>query len=78
MTGTVEPRLSRGLRDLLPEQMLARQRMVDTIRGVYEQYGFVPLNTPAIEYLDVLSGSAPEMHRLPFAFFEYYSPSVPG
>ena len=38
--------------------MLARQRMVDTIRGVYELYGFVPLNTPAIEYLDVLSGSA--------------------
>ncbi len=54
----VEPRLSRGLRDLLPEQMLARQRMVDTIRGVYELYGFSPLETPAVEYLDVLSGSA--------------------
>lgn len=55
---TVEPRLSRGLRDLLPDQMLARQQMVDTIRRVYELYGFVPLHTPAIEYLDVLSGSA--------------------
>ena len=53
-----EPRLSRGLRDLFPDQMLARQRMIDTIRGVYELYGYVPLNTPAIEYLDVLSGSA--------------------
>src|SRR5205085_6339108 len=58
MPETVEPRLSRGLRDLLPAQMLARQRMIDTIRGVYELYGFVPLATPAIEYLDVLSGSA--------------------
>jgi histidyl-tRNA synthetase len=58
MPATVEPRVSRGLRDLLPDQMLARQQMVDTIRGVYELYGFVPLNTPAIEYLDVLSGSA--------------------
>ncbi|MEA2564387.1 MAG: histidyl-tRNA synthetase [Acidobacteriota bacterium] len=56
--GTVEPRLSRGLRDLLPEQMLARQWMIDTIRGVYELYGFVPLSTPAVEYLDVLRGSA--------------------
>ncbi len=56
-TGTVEPRLSRGLRDLLPEQMLARQWMIDTIRGVYESYGFVPLSTPAVEYLDVLMGS---------------------
>src|SRR5947199_2273989 len=58
MPETVEPRLSRGLRDLLPAQMLARQRMIDTIRGVYELYGFVPLATPAIEFLDVLSGSA--------------------
>lgn len=38
--------------------MLARQRMIDTIRGVYELYGFSPLETPAVEYLDVLSGSA--------------------
>lgn len=55
---TVEPRLSRGLRDLLPDQSLARQKMIDTIRGVYELYGFVPLATPAVEFLDVLSGSA--------------------
>src|ERR1051325_10514075 len=54
---SVEPRLSRGLRDLLPDPMLPRQRMIDTIRRVYELYGFVPLTTPAIEYLDVLSGS---------------------
>ncbi|HVS31552.1 MAG TPA: histidine--tRNA ligase [Thermoanaerobaculia bacterium] len=58
MPGSVEPRLSRGLRDLFPDQMLARQAMIDTIRRVYELYGFVPLNTPAIEFLDVLSGSA--------------------
>jgi len=58
MTSTVQPRLSRGLRDLLPDQMLAREAMVSTIRQVYELYGFVPLSTPAIEYLDVLSGSA--------------------
>ncbi|HSS49469.1 MAG TPA: histidine--tRNA ligase [Thermoanaerobaculia bacterium] len=58
MADTVEPRLSRGLRDLLPADVLARQWMIDTIRGVYELYGFVPLVTPAIEYLDVLTGSA--------------------
>jgi histidyl-tRNA synthetase len=58
MSSTVQPRLSRGLRDLLPDQMLARQEMVEAIRSVYELYGFVPLSTPAIEYLDVLSGSA--------------------
>lgn len=58
MSETVEPRVSRGLRDLLSDQMLARQWMIDTIRGVYELYGFVPLATPAIEYLDVLLGSS--------------------
>jgi histidyl-tRNA synthetase len=58
MPETVQPRLSRGLRDLLPDQMLARAEMIDTIRRVYELYGFVPLSTPAIEYLDVLSGTA--------------------
>ena len=55
---SIKPRLSRGLRDSLPETMLARQRLIDTVRGVYETYGFSPLDTPAIEYLDVLSGSA--------------------
>jgi histidyl-tRNA synthetase len=53
----VQPRLSRGLRDLLPEDAMARQHMIDVVRGVYELYGFVPLTTPAVEYLDVLSGS---------------------
>lgn len=55
---SIQPRLSRGLRDLLPEAMMARQRLIDTVRGVCENYGFSPLDTPAIEYLDVLSGSA--------------------
>jgi histidyl-tRNA synthetase len=40
--------------------MLAREKMIRTVREVYERYGFVPLSTPAIEYLDVLSGSAGE------------------
>ena len=54
----VEARLARGLQDLLPEHMLARQWMIDVIKRVYELYGFVPLDTPAIEYLDVLTGSS--------------------
>ena len=57
---SIKPRLSRGLRDLLPEAMMARYRLIETVRGVYETYGFFPIDTPAIEYLDVLSGSAGE------------------
>jgi len=37
--------------------MIARQRMIATIQGVYEIYGFVPISTPAIEHLRVLAGS---------------------
>jgi len=72
MSETVEPRLGRGLRDLLPHQMLAKQSMVDTIRHVYELYGFVPLTTPAIEYLDVLSGSAG--YEWPYGIFRVTNP----
>ena len=60
MGGTVEPRLLRGLRDVFPEHMHARQWIIETIRGVYERYGYVPLGTPALEYLDILSGTAGE------------------
>ncbi len=57
VAGVVEPRLSRGLRDLFPDAVGAARGLIDTIRGVYERYGFVPLATPAIEHLDVLLGS---------------------
>lgn len=53
----VEPRLYKGLRDLSPELALARESLMTAIRGVYERYGFAPLVTPAIEYLDVLKGA---------------------
>jgi len=57
---TVEARNPRGINDLLPVEMLARQEMIEKIRKVYELYGFVPLGTPAIEHHDVLYGSAGE------------------
>ena len=44
----VEAALARGLRDLLPGEMIARQSMIATIQRVYELYGFVPISTPAI------------------------------
>ncbi len=58
MSDLVTPRLLGGLRDLLPEEMIEQDRIVNAAKAVYESYGFVPVSTPAIEYLDVLSGSA--------------------
>ena len=53
-------RLPRGLRDTFAGSVVARQRMIDTIRGVYERYGFAPLETPAFEYVDALGKYLPD------------------
>ena len=54
------PRLPKGFRDIFASDVLARQRMIDTIREVYERYGFAPLETSAIEYVDALGKFLPE------------------
>lgn len=53
---TIEPRVLKGFRDYLPEEMLPRQAMIATISSVFERFGFVPLQTPALEYTDILLG----------------------
>lgn len=65
---TVEPRLLRGFRDSLPGRMNARMRMIETIRKVYERYGFLPLDTPALEHLVCLVGYGDENRKQLFRF----------
>ncbi|MDO1529711.1 histidine--tRNA ligase [Fulvimonas sp. R45] len=43
-----------GVLELLPLDQIAFQRMLDTIRRNYERFGFLPVETPAIEFSDVL------------------------
>jgi len=52
----IEPRTLRGFRDYLPEAMIPRERLIDVARGVYRSYGFSPIDTPALEHLEVLTG----------------------
>src|SRR3954447_19042395 len=56
----ITPRTLKGFRDYLPEQMLPRERLVDTARRVYRSYGFSPIDTPALEYLEILAGKGGE------------------
>lgn len=51
-----KPSLARGTRDFGPAQMTKRNYIFDTIRRVFQRYGFQPLETPAIENLSVLMG----------------------
>jgi histidyl-tRNA synthetase len=52
----IEPRTLKGFRDHLPAQALARERVLDVARRVYRSYGFAPIDTPALEYLEILTG----------------------
>lgn len=45
-----------GFITYLPEQAIFRQQILDKIRRVFERFGFDPIQTPAVEYLDVLTG----------------------
>jgi len=56
-----------GTRDFLPEQLIFRQKVIGIMKEVFERYGFLPLETPAVERLDVLSGKyGEEADRLIF------------
>ena len=52
----IQARIFKGARDFFPEQMLHRERILQVMRTTFKKYGFAPLETPAIEYLDVLTG----------------------
>ena len=56
-------RLPRGFRDRGAAEIMAEQKMLATIRAVYEAYGFEPLETPAFEYTDALGKFLPDVDR---------------
>jgi histidyl-tRNA synthetase len=61
----VEPRLFHGTRDLLPAELLPRNDLLKTLVGVFERFGFAPVETPAMEFLDILLGKyGPEGEKL--------------
>ena len=56
----ITPRTLKGFRDHLPESMLQREQLIDTVRCVYQSYGFSPIDTPALEYEEILLGKGSE------------------
>ena len=61
----IKPRVPRGMRDILPEQMIRRQYVIDVVRNVFEEFGFEPLQTPALELSEVLTGKyGPDAEKL--------------
>jgi len=56
----IEPRVLKGFRDYLPASMLVRERLMETARRVFRSYGFAPIDTPALEYAEILLGKGGE------------------
>lgn len=50
----VKPSILPGFMELLPSDQLVFNKMMDTIRHNYEKFGFIPLDTPAIEKSEIL------------------------
>lgn len=56
----IKPQTLKGFRDYLPAPMMARERLIDIARSVYRSYGFSPIDTPALEYSEILLGKGGE------------------
>ena len=52
----IEPKVLKGFRDFLPSEARKRQYTINTLKKVFESYGFEPLETPALEYEEILLG----------------------
>ncbi|MEZ4789149.1 MAG: histidine--tRNA ligase [Flavobacteriales bacterium] len=51
-----KPSIPKGTRDFSPQEMLRRKYIFNTIERVFQKYGFLPLETPAMENLETLTG----------------------
>jgi histidyl-tRNA synthetase len=60
MADRIEPRTLKGFRDYPPELMIPRERLVEQARQVFRSYGFAPIDTPALEYAEILLGKGGE------------------
>lgn len=62
------PPTPKGFRDILPEKAAKRKRAISTISEVLEKEGFLPLETPTIEFAETLAGKYGEEERLIYKF----------
>jgi len=53
---SIDPRVASGLRDVPPSVMIPRERMLAEFRKTFASFGFVPIDTPHIERMEVLTG----------------------
>jgi histidyl-tRNA synthetase len=52
----IEPKILKGFRDFLPVKEIERKRIISILEKNFESFGFVPIDTPVLEYTEVLLG----------------------
>lgn len=68
----IQPRTLKGFRDFLPEAMIPREKLVATAQQVYRSFGYSPIDTPILEYLEILQGKGgDESDRLMYHFEDH-------
>jgi len=66
----ITAKILKGFRDILPGEMIAREKIISVIKEVYELYGFSPLSTPAIEHKMVVCSAGDEAKKQIYTFEE--------
>ena len=56
MSDIIDPKTLRGFRDSLPQAELGRLEVQEKLTRVFRRFGFVPIDTPALEYAEILLG----------------------
>ena len=62
--GNIKIQTLKGFRDFLPKEVKKRQWLIEKLKSVFESYGFEPLETPALEYAELLKGKYGEEEKL--------------
>jgi histidyl-tRNA synthetase len=52
----IEPRVLKGFRDSLPEAEIEKRGLIEKVEALFRSFGFVPIDTPALEYAEILLG----------------------
>ena len=52
----IEPKVLKGFRDFLPDREAARLALIRKLQAVFDRFGFAPIDTPVLEYAEVLLG----------------------
>lgn len=56
MSAYIEPRVLKGFRDYLPAAEIQRKKLIQKLETAFSQFGFVPIDTPVLEYAEILLG----------------------